>query len=168
MKVNSSYITSEQIEAIKTIIIHQADLLAKEEKFKREFFSDLHYENYMKGRNQYSNTLGILSGFRKTTKLPEMQVREICYGLHLVQPELESETAIVQIYSSGSKLKTKEIKQKSRKAASIGKSFFIFQFYLNSNALLNKIDLVQLDGNANEVSRNTIYTRTPQMIRYPA
>ena len=168
VNIDNTYITKEQIDTIRKIIIAQADELSGMEKENRKKHPGLYDKDYMRGRNQYNGTSCILSGFRETTIIPGIKVKKISYGLNRMQPELESSTAIIQIYSSGAVFTTEEIKQKSRKAASVSKAFFIFQFYLNSNALLNKIDLVQLDGNANEVLRNTIYTRTPQMMRYPA
>ena len=168
MNVTDSYITKEQIDAISKIIINQSDELAEMEKENRKNHPELYDEDFMRGRKPYDNTGCILSGFRETIKIPEMTVKKIRYGKNRMQPELESDTAIVQIYSSGAKFTTNEIRQKSQKAISENKAFFVFQFYLNSKAMLNRIDLVRLDRNANEISRDIVYERAIKTIRYSA
>lgn len=72
-------------------------------------FPNLYDAQYMSGRH-HSNTAKVYAGFQEDTLIPGMSVKKISYGVQKWQPEISSDTAVIQLYSdsAGKELKTNE------------------------------------------------------------
>lgn len=152
------YITIEQAQAIVNIITHQCALIERRNTADRVDFPELYDADYMKGRT-HSDTSAVLAGFQENTVIPGMTITKIQYGIMHWQPLLESETAVVQIYSSDASLNIKEIKAKCARwnTGESTKRFCVFQFRTSKKGHLTGVDLLDFDVNAKVIRRETIY-----------
>lgn len=162
-------LTSAQINAILGILIRQCNMIAQREKNDKAHFPELYDEDYMRGR-KHSYTASVLAGFQENADIPDMIVRKHAYGINHWQPELVSESAVVQIYSNNASLNIKEIKQKcsEHNIPDSQTEFIVFQFSLNSEGYLEKVDIVKFDNQANVLSRQQIFKREGKVTQLSA
>ena len=163
------YITIEQAQAIVNILTHQCALIERRNTADRVDFPELYDADYMKGRT-HSDTSAVLAGFQEDTNIPGITITKIQYGRIHCQPQLESESAVMQIYSSDSSLKTDEIKEKcaTYNGDDSNKKFCVFRFRTSSKGHLTGVDLIQFDANANIISTETIYKYRARTLRVSA
>lgn len=168
-KSHNNWLTAEQIDSIVKIIIKQCDLIEQREEDNNKNYPDLYDEDYMHGR-RHGYTASVLAGFQVNTYVPDMIISKVKYGICHCQPELSSDTVVVQLYSSDATLKTEEIKIKCKKhnTSNSEKHFLVFQFSLSRKGKLLKVDVVDFDCNANEISRKTVFTSRAKIIRISA
>lgn len=169
LSICEAALTQEQINAIVNIIVHQCSLISQREKNDRRNYPELYDEDYMRGR-RHSFTASVLAGFQKDTVIPNMVITKRKYGRCHCQPELSSDTAVVQLYSYDATLKIDEIKQKCKQfnTPDSKRRFAIFQFFLTNAGHLRQVDLVNFDGEANEVSRRCVFLQKEQVISLSA
>lgn len=108
MEVND-FLTQEQINAIRGIIIHQC----RRHRERDQNYQDLYYAPYAGNRGEHSITTSILSGFRETTLIPGFTITILQYGANekMGQPVLTSDNAILHIYNSGCGFSSKPFKE---------------------------------------------------------
>lgn len=152
------YITRDQAQAIVDILIHQCDLIERRYADNQNNYPELYDNEYMKGRT-HGDTGAVLAGFQENSVIPGMTITKIQYGIMHWQPLLESETAVVQIYSSDASLNIKEIKAKCARwnTGESTKRFCVFQFRTSKKGHLTGVDLLDFDVNAKVIRRETIY-----------
>lgn len=167
--VSESRLSTNQIKTIIDILLHQCELIAQQEKNAQKHYPELYDEDYMRGR-KHSYTAAVLAGFKEDTIIPNMIVRKRRYGKLHCQPELSSDTVIVQLYSDQTVLKNEEIRQKCKEfnSTNSAKRYLIIQFSLGAAGYLRKVDIVNLDGSAKEISRETIFKKTSNIMRISA
>lgn len=126
---------------------------------------NLYYEPYSKRRKKYDLTAAILSGFAPDRfKVEGVCVEDLQYGLDynpLVQPELTTDTVIVQLYSNGAKpLKSKTVLDRCKAyndSSKKTKRFIIILFSVNKNGDLRKIEAVYPNKNGEIIERKTLH-----------
>lgn len=123
-------------------------------------FPNLYDVQYMSGR-RHSNTAKVYAGFQEDTEIPGMSIEKISYGIQKWQPELSSDTAVIQLYNktAGEKLKTNEVKSKYELYNKIGsqKRYGIIQFRMTDKNRLQWVKLFTLDVNAEIVHEEELY-----------
>ena len=170
MNVDCLCVTKEQLDVIVGIIINQAAMLAEMKNENKRKYSMLFDEDFIRGRGTYGGTGSILSGFREDTMIPGIKIKKVNYGLNdkLCQPELESDGAIIQIYSASASLNTKEIIKKCKEAKKSNKIFSVIQFFMSKKSVLKKIDFVCFDENAKEIYRKVLYQKSNKIVPFSA
>lgn len=160
------YITQEQVQAIVDILIHQCDLIEQRNNANQVQFPELYDADYMSGRG-HGDAAAVLAGFQPSTAIPNMTITKRHYGRIHCQPELESDTAIVQIYSGDASLNIEEIKNKcaTYNTQASAKRFCIVQFRMSEKGHLTSVDLLTLDNRANVTLRENIYRYRARVIR---
>lgn len=168
-RADNSPLSVKQIDAIIDILLHQCSLIVQRENNDQKKYPELYDEDYMRGR-KHSYTASVLAGFQESTIIPDMVVTKRQYGLFHCQPELSSDTAVVQLYSDEATLKNDEIKKKCQEfnSTASGKRYLIMQFSLSKKGNLHKVDIVDLDGDAKEISRQTIYKQISKIVQISA
>lgn len=165
------WLTEEQIKTIVNILKNQCDRIEERNKKLSEDFPDLFDELYYVGR-RHGDTGAVYAGFTETTKIPNMEVHRIKYGRSYWQPELHSDTAVIQLYNSGagSKLKTDEIREKCEQYNYTGskKKYGVIQFWMSTKGHLTRAELVEFDEKANQVKRVLIYKYNAKLISFAA
>lgn len=151
--------TNSQIQEIVTTI---SNACIRYRTFDKQF-KDLFYVPYTTMRKKASVTSAVLSAFSPThCHIIGFTSQDIYYGLHdqLAQPELMSDNVILQIYSNGSDLKGKPIKERSEmynQDLTTNPIFMIVVFSVNQEGLLSRIQ-VKLPNAAGEIiDEETIY-----------
>lgn len=129
--------------------------------------SNLFYEPYTNRRGKYNVTAAVLSGFAPGIFSEEgVQVEDLKYGLstnELTQPELSTDTAIIQIYSNGAKpLSNKIVKDRCKKyndESTGGKRFVYISFNVSKKGDLKAISIKYPAANGQEINEEKeIYT----------
>lgn len=128
---------------------------------------NLFYEPYSKTRKKYDLTAAVLSGFAPDRfKHKNVHVQDLQYGLHtnqLSQPELTTDTAIIQIYSDGAApLKNKIVQERcaAYNRDSLNRpQFLIIRFAADKSGQLKKIEVIYPNEVCEIIERKTIYER---------
>lgn len=157
-----SIISSNLEKAIIDTIEQQC--LRYREHVKRE--KSLFYAPYTKTRKKHALTAAVLSGFAPGRFcLKEVQTQDLSYGLQnnaLVQPELYTETAVIQIYSNSATPLDNTVVQKRCKEyngeAHSEKRFLLVIFTADKHGYLKKIDIKYPNENCQIVESKNIYT----------
>ena len=162
-------ITHEQAQVIVDILIRQCNMIEARDAGDRAEFPELYDDDYSRGRN-HSDTASVLAGFQPNTTIPDMTITKRNYGLMHCQPELESDTAVVQIYSDNASLNTREIRTKcsTYNVQNSNKRFCVFQFRMSKSGHLTSVDLLTLDERANVVLKENIYAYRARIIQASA
>ena len=157
----STYLTDLQIEEIvKTISNTCIRYRAYDKQFK-----DLFYEPYTTMRKKASVTSAVISAFSPDRcHISGFTSQDIYYGLHnqLTQPELISDSVVLQIYSNGSDLKGKPIKEKSElynRDLTTLPIFMIIVFSASKEGWLNQIQIKLPDVTGEIIDEEIIYTK---------
>ena len=156
-----NHITDIQINAIVKSINEACLEYRKYESIRRKIF----YEPYTIMRKKHDITSAVLSAFApKRCRVPGFKVKDIKYGLHnkLVQPELESDKAIVHFYSNSSNLDGKPIKKCSdlyNRDLENKKLFIIFVFSVTKKGFLSKLTLNIPNNEGKIVESHVVYER---------
>ena len=160
------YITQNQAQAIVDILIHQCDLIEQRNNENQARYPDLEDDDYMSGRG-HGDTGAVYAGFKPGAVIPGMAITKRHYGRIHCQPELESDTAIVQIYSGDASLNIEEIRNKcaTYNTQASTKRFCIVQFRMSEKGHLTSVDLLTLDNRANITLRENIYRYRARIIR---
>lgn len=108
-----SLLNDDQKNAIIDILKEQCLCIQKSNAMERDMFPNLYDAQYMSGRH-HSNTAKVYAGFQEDTLIPGMMIKKISYGVQMWQPEISSDTAVIQLYndSAGKELKTNEVRRK--------------------------------------------------------
>lgn len=106
-------LNDEQKNAIIDILKEQCLCIQKANALERDMFPNLYDAQYMSGRH-HSNTAKVYAGFQEDTLIPGMMIKKISYGVQKWQPEISSDTAVIQLYndSAGKELKSNEVRSK--------------------------------------------------------
>lgn len=133
----------------------------------KQKLSGLIYEPYMNTRAQYSLTGMVLSGFAPDRFFMDgVRVNDLNYGLsnyQKCQPELITEKAVIQIYSSSAKpLKNKIVMERCKKLNSnkSTKRFLFVQFEVDKKDILTRITAVYPNENAVRIEKKELYIRS--------
>ena len=125
----------------------------------------LYYEPYTMSRKKYNLTAAVLSGFSPSAFSVEgVKIEDLNYGLSscLCQPELHTDSAIIQIYSDGAKpLNNAIVRKRCRefnRADSANPHFLIIQFSASKNGILSAIRAIYPDENCNAVDEKVLFT----------
>lgn len=155
---SSTLLTAEQADTIVSILVSQCNMIEEREKKNLESYPELYDEDYMSGR-RHGYTASVLAGFQETTAIPQMSIKKKDYGRIHCQPELSSETSIIQIYSSKATLSIDEVCKMCAKYNSEGseKRYGILQFWTSEKGHLTKVEIVELNESAMEINREIIY-----------
>ena len=163
------YVTLEQATAIVEILVRQCDLIEASEVQNELDFPELYDDDYLNGR-KHSYTGYVYSGFQENTPLPAMTIAKRKYGRIHYLPQIESDTAVIQIYSSEATLDINEIKEKCAEYNVEGneKRFCVFQFWTSKRGHLTHVDLVHFNSDAEQISRTEIFKFRARPIRAAA
>ena len=152
-------LTLAQQNSILEIIKAQC---ARYQEFENQY-ETLFYTPYTQMRHKYSATSAVISGFApERLHIDGIASRNLNYGLNdmLVQPELSCEMGIFHIYSDGSDLKGKKIKERCREMNGDFSSpplFFLLIVSVGKTGKLGKVELCLPDSGGVIVKRKTIY-----------
>ena len=152
------YITQEQAQAIVDILVYQCNSIEQRNYANQARFPNLQDADYMRGRG-HGDTGAVYAGFQPDVAISGMTITKRHYGRIHCQPELESDTAIVQIYSGDASLNIEEIRNKcaTYNAQDSTKRFCIIKFRMSERGHLTSVDLLTLDHQANVSLREPIY-----------
>ena len=108
-----SLLNDEQKNAIIDILKEQCLCIQKANALERDMLPNLYDAQYMSGRH-HSNTAKVYAGYQEDTLIPGMMIKKISYGVQKWQPEISSDTAVIQLYndSAGKELKSNEVRSK--------------------------------------------------------
>ncbi len=133
----------------------------------RQKLSSLIYEPYMNTRAQYSLTGTVLSGFAPDRFFMDgVQVNDLNYGLsnyQKCQPELITDNAVIQIYSSSAKpLKNKIVMERCKylNSNNSAKRFLFIQFEVDKKETLTRVTAVYPDKDAARIEKKELYVRS--------
>lgn len=152
-------LTKTQIEQIVNVI---EDRCRRFRSFEYQYES-LFYEPYTTMRHKHTVTSAVISGFAPgQCHIEGITSRDLNYGLNdkLCQPELRCANGVFHIYSNGSDLKGKKIKERSKEYNfDITKTplFFIIVVYIDQDGYFIAIDICVPNVDAKIVKRTTIY-----------
>ncbi len=124
----------------------------------------LYYEPYAVSRKKHNLTSVVLSGFAPTFfNMENVETKDLSYGAaNLCQPELHTDSAIVQIYSDGAKpMKNAIVQERCRKLNCKNGEiphFLIIQFVASKNGALSAIRALYPDENCKIIEEKTLYT----------
>ena len=124
----------------------QCRIFQKDEKVMKSHI----YELYENRREKYILTAYVLSGFAPVKfNMEGVKITDLKYGLNtcpLYQPELYTDTAVIQIYSSGAKAQdTQLVKERCQQYNSddqMRPHFLLIQFTADKEGYLEKIDAI--------------------------
>ena len=155
---DNANLSSEQAQAIISILVHQCDLIEERDNRDRKDYPDLYDPDYENLRS-HSRTAAVLAGFRENTCLPGMSIRKRHYGIGHVQPEIVGEHIILQIYSINSSLSIDEIIDKCHEYNNgvNQRRFNVIQFRMSDKGHLTSADLIDFNQNGEIISRQTIF-----------
>ena len=119
----------------------------------------------MRGKT-HSDTAAVLAGFQPDTEIPDMVITKRKYGRIHCQPELESITAIIQIYSGDTTLDNDEIlcKCATYNTSESEKKYCIVQFRMSEKGHFTNVDLLMLDNRANVTLKENVYKYRARII----
>ena len=119
-------------------------------------------EPYAVSRKKHNLTSVVLSGFAPTFfNMENVETKDLSYGAaNLCQPELHTDSAIVQIYSDGAKPMKNAIVQERKLNCKNGEipHFLIIQFVASKNGALSAIRALYPDENCKIIEEKTLYT----------
>lgn len=166
---SDEYIPEAQAEAIVSIIAHQCDLIEARDAQNEIDYPELYDDDYLSGR-KHSYAANIYAGFQETTVLPGMEITKRSYRKIHRQPQIESNTAVVQIYSSEVKFSSDEIKTKCSEYNNEGseKRFLVLQFWTSKRGHLTRVEVVHFNESVDVISRTVIFKFRAQPIRIAA
>ena len=168
---NKLWLTEEQIEVIVSILKKQCERIEERNQKLSDDFPDLFDELYYTGRG-HGDTGAVYAGFTEATEIPDMKVYRVKYGRGYSQPELHSDTAVIQLYNSGAGkvLDSIEIKDKCRQYNYAGsqKKYGAIQFWTSKKGHLTRAELVEFDEKGSEVKRTIIYKYNAKLIPFVA
>lgn len=152
------YVTQEQVQAIVDILVLQCNSIEQRNNDNQAQYPNLYDADYMSGRG-HGDTGAVYAGFQTDTVIPDMTITKRHYGRIHCQPEIESDTAIVQIYSGDASLNIEEIRNKcaTYNTQASAKRFCIIQFRMSERGHLTSVDLLTLDHQANVTLKEPIY-----------
>lgn len=155
----SKYMTISQIqEIVRTISTACIRYRAFDEKFQ-----ELFYTPYTTMRKKGAVTSAVLSAFSpEQCQIVGFTSQDIYYGLNekLAQPELVSDNVVLQIYSNGSDLSGKPIKERSKmynRDLTTSPIFLIVVFSASKEGLLSRIQLKLPNADGEIINEETIY-----------
>lgn len=155
-----SLLNDDQKNAIVDILKKQSQCIQKANAVEQDLFPNLYDAKYMSGRH-HSNTAKVYAGFQEDTLIPGMSVKKISYGVQKWQPEISSDTAVIQLYSDsvGRLLKTDEVRSKCALYNQCGsqKRYGVIRFKLTDKGLLRWVKLIDLDEKAEIVHEEVLY-----------
>lgn len=164
-----SILNDEQKNSIIGILKEQCLCIQKANELERDMFPNLYDAQYMSGR-RHSNTAKVYAGFQEDTLIPGMSVKKINYGVQKWQPEISSDTAVIQLYSdsAGKELKSNEVKSKCALYNKPGsqKQYGIIRFKITDKGLLKWIKLINLDEKAEVVHEEELYRHIGKTIPF--
>lgn len=168
---NKLWLSEDQIEAIVGIIKKQCDRIEERNQKLSIDFPDLYDELYYTGR-VHGDTGAVYAGFTEATEIPDMKVYRVKYGRGYWQPELRSDTAIIQLYNSGAGkiLGSSEIRDKCRQYnyADSQQKYGAIQFWTSKKGHLTRAELVEFDVKGSEVKRTIVYKYNAKLIPFVA
>lgn len=168
---NKVWLTDDQIEAIVSILTKQCHRIEDRNQKLNVEYPDLYDELYYTGR-RHSDTGAVYAGFTETTEIPDMKVHRVKYGHGLWQPELHSDTAVIQLYNSGAGkiLDSDEIRNKCKQYNYVGsqKKYGAIQFRTSKKGHLAKAELIEFDEKGSEIKRTLIYEYNAKTISFVA
>ena len=164
-----SLLNDDQKNAIVDILKKQSQCIQKAYAVEQDLFPNLYDAKYMSGRH-YSNTAKVYAGFQEDTLIPGMSVKKINYGVQKWQPEISSDTAVIQLYSdsAGRILKTDEVRSKCALYNQCGsqKRYGVIRFKLTNKGLLRWVKLIDLDEKAEIVHEEELYRHIGKTIPF--
>ena len=164
-----SLLNDDQKNAIVDILKKQSQCIQKAHAVEQDLFPNLYDAQYMSGRH-YSNTAKVYAGFQEDTLIPGMSVKKINYGVQKWQPEISSDTAVIQLYSDSAsrKLKTYEVRSKCALYNQCGsqKRYGVIRFKLTNKGLLRWVKLIDLDEKAEIVHEEELYRHIGKTIPF--
>ena len=164
-----SLLNDEQKNAIIDILKEQCLCIQKANALERDMFPNLYDAQYMSGRH-HSNTAKVYAGFQEDTLIPGMMIKKISYGVQKWQPEISSDTAVIQLYndSAGKELKSNEVRSKCALYNQCGsqKRYGIIRFKLTDKGLLRWVKLIDLDEKAEIVHEEVLYRHIGETIPF--
>ncbi len=164
-----NYLSQEQAQAIIRVLEHQCNLIEEKERRNERDYPDLYDEDYMKGRT-HSRTAQIYAGFHDGDVLLDMSISKINYGKYHIQPQLESNIAIIHMYSSEASFKIDEIKAKCSEYNTEGsfKKYIALKFYTGKSGRLTQVKLLHFNEYANIISETQIYSYKSSVLDFAA
>ena len=164
-----SLLSNDQKKAIIDILKEQCRCIQEANAIERDMFPNLYDAQYMSGRH-HSNTAKVYAGFQEDTLIPGMSVKKICYGVQKWQPEISSDTAVIQLYSdsAGRIIKTDEVRSKCAVYNQCGsqKRYGVIRFKLTDKGLLRWVKLIDLDEKAEIVHEEVLYRHIGKTIPF--
>lgn len=164
-----SLLNDDQKNAIIDILKEQCRCIQKANALERYMFPNLYDAQYMSGRH-HSNTAKVYAGFQEDTLIPGMVIKKVSYGVQKWQPEISSDTAVIQLYndSAGKELKTNEVRSKCALYNQCGsqKRYEIIRFKLTDKGLLQWVKLINLDEKAEVVHEEELYRHIGKTIPF--
>ena len=154
-------LTDQQAHKIVEIIKKQCMYFQSFMKQSDSFF----YAPYTQMRQKYLATSAVISGFASGRfQIEGIASTDLYYGLNnrLVQPELSCENGVFHIYSSGSSLDGKPIKERCEKMnCSIDSPpvFFMIVVHVSTKGQLNKVEICLPNQKGKIVNRKSIYVK---------
>ena len=147
----------EIVEIIKIQCMHFQSCMKK--------CDSIFYGPYTQMRQKYSATSAVISGFAPGRfQIEGITSRNLYYGLHngLVQPELSCENGIFHIYSGGSSLDGKPIKERCEKmncSIDSPRFFFMIVVHVSTKGQLSKVEICLPNQKGEIVNRKSIYVK---------
>ena len=148
------------VDTIKQQCYCYKQIVAQEKK--------LYYEPYSNRRSKYKVTAAVLSGFAPDRFMKDgIEVKDLCYGLRtnsLVQPELITDTAVLQLYSNtATPYKNNIVLERCQQyngAAKENRRFIIIRFWVDKIGNLKRIEAHYPDENGKILESKILYKRT--------
>lgn len=158
-------LTERQKDAIIKCFQERSKLIQQKERWNALYFPQLGNTVYEKGRKKHTITSEIYAAFPHGMKFEDIVITAELYGskrigLHL--PQLNTPTAIIQIYNISSRhgrKTTQEIKKKCRKCRKLKqpRRFGLLYFTLSKTFELSKLELIELDQDAKPINATILY-----------
>lgn len=168
---DKQWLKQEQISTIIEILIRQCDRIEERNQKIGQEFPDLYDEQYY-ARRGHGDTGAVYAGFKESTVIPGMTIKKIEYGRGHWQPELHSETAVIQLYNvdAGKQLNSKEIREKCGRYNQPDslKRYGVIQFSMSRKGHLIGAELVEFNENGKQTRRTVIYKYSGKLIPFVA
>ena len=154
---------------LKESIVQQVQTQFSEFKHYQQMQSQMFYEPYAAVRKKHNLTAAVISGFAPGRFVkPGITVSDVYYGLHdkMCQPELRTAEVVIQIYSNGSDLKGKVIKdrcQRYNRNSVMRPHFLLIVFFANSKSELTKVEAQYPDASGNIIETQELYSNIVQL-----
>lgn len=135
----------------------------------------LYYDPYTKRRKSYGLSSAVLSGFAPDRfKMDGVTIQDIQYSLPtapLFQPELHTDIAIIQIYSSGANFQNNKVVQercKKHNGTQLNEPhFLIIRFSADREGQLKRIEVLYLNEDCITVETKLLYkSRSAAMLTF--